>query len=275
MRNSSRRPRAFSFVFFALALITGLVAREPQAHAQVNAEALRSNLRKNPKFLWIEGALVGRAGNTQTTTFAGALFSGITSEPHLFFARLSADYGEARGTRNVSRWLAHARYNYRVNWLLALEALAQAQHDRFRRIGVRDLYGAGPRFAIVTREDFEIFSGTTYLLEHEVITADIPNAAAGTPPAVESNKIWNRSSTYAGLNVKIAPIVDASTVTYFQPRFDKPSDFRLLSDSFIAVTITKMLSARVSGSVWYDNDPPAGVKTYDVEVKNSLVLKFD
>jgi hypothetical protein len=258
----------------AVLLVFFLVLIPRSAEAQVNAEALRSNLRKNPKFLWIEGALVGRAGNTQTTTFSGALFSGLTSEPHLFFTRVSADYGEARGIRNISRWLAHARYNYRITWLLAFEALAQAQHDRFRRIGVRDLYGIGPRFNIITRDDLEVFAGTTYLLEHEVIT-DLPNAAVGTPGAVQSNELWNRSSSYAGLNVKIAPIVDASTVTYIQPRFDKPSDFRILSDSFIAVTITKMLSARVSGSVWYDNDPPLGVKTYDVEVKNSLVLKFD
>jgi hypothetical protein len=163
--------------------------------------------------------------------------------------------------------MAHARYNYRLTKLVSLEALAQVQHDRFRRITVRDLYGAGLRFNIVNEEELEVFAGTTYLIEHEVI-GDVP----GSP---RSNELWNRSSTYAGLNTKLAPLVDASSVTYFQPRFDRPSDFRLLSESFVAVTITKRLSARVSGTFWYDNDPPFGVRTYDAEIKNSLIVKLD
>ncbi len=76
------------------------------------------------------------------------------------------------------------------------------------------------------------------------------------------------------MNTRLSPLVDASSVTYFQPRFDKPSDFRILSETFCSFTITKLLSARVSGSVWIDSDPPAGVRTYDVEIKNSLVLKL-
>lgn len=253
------------------ALVTALLA-SPNARAQVNAEALRSVLRKNPRFLWVDGALVGRAGNTQTVMFSGSVFGGITSEPHLFFLRASADYGEARGVRNIARWLTHARYNYRLTWLLALEAFAQAQHDRFRRIGVRDLYGVGPRFHLLTREDVEIFAGTTYVLEHEIITASATGSLDG---AVESNELWNRSSNYVGFNAQLAPLLTASMTTYVQPRFDEPSDFRVLSEASIVVTITKMLAARVSGSLWYDSDPPSSVKTYDVEVKNSLMLKFD
>ncbi len=243
-----------------------VLATTSVARAQVNAEALRNTLKKNPTFLWLDGALVGRAGNTQTTTFSGSIFGGVTREPHLFFSKASADYGAASGETNVARWLAHARYNYRLSSLVALEALAQAQHDRFRRLTVRDLYGAGLRFVPYEDDDVEVFFGTTYILEHEVIGSSGPDQG--------SNDLWHRSSDYVGANWTVAPIVEASTVTYIQPRFDRPADFRILHESFVSVSITKRLSARVSGSLWFDSEPPVGVKTYDVEVKNSLVVKL-
>jgi len=249
------------------ALVLAAIFWTSASSAQVNAEALRSTLRRNPRFLWLEGALVGRAGNTQTMTFAGSIFGGITSEPHLFFTRVSADYGEARGATNVARWLAHARYNYRLTPGLAFEALLQVQHDRFRRIAVRDLYGAGIRYSFVNEEHVEAFAGTTYLLEHETIEA--------VPASPGSNDVWHRSSSYLGFNTRLAPLVDASGVSYVQPRWDRPSDFRVLSEAFVTVTITKRLSARVSGSVWFDHEPPAGVRRYDAEIKNSLVVKLE
>jgi hypothetical protein len=242
-----------------------LLASRP-ASAQVNAEALRSTLRQNPRFLWIEGSLVGRAGNTETMTFGASAFGGVTSAPHLFFSRLSADYGHARGESTVARWMAHARYNYALVGPVSLEALTQVQHDRFRRLAVRDLYGAGLRFDIVKETDLEIFAGTTYLFEHEVLES--------VPGSASYDNVWHRSSNYAGANLRVAPVVDFSSVTYAQPRFDRPLDFRILSETFVSFNITKLLAARVSASVWYDNRPPFGVRTYDVEVKNSLVVKL-
>src|SRR4051794_27469189 len=112
------------------------------ARSQVNAEALRSTLRSNPRFLWLQSALNGNAGNTNTITYSGAAFGGLTSVPHLAFARAAADFGAAKGETNIAKWVAHARYNYDVTENVALELLAQVQRDRFRRLSLRDLYGA-------------------------------------------------------------------------------------------------------------------------------------
>ncbi|MBN9161402.1 MAG: DUF481 domain-containing protein [Myxococcales bacterium] len=250
MRGLSLTSRSLARGLFAASLAIIVTTLSSTSSAQVNAEALRSTLKKNPTFLWLEGALVGRVGNTETMSFAGS----------------AADYGHARGETTVARWTAHARYNYRLRNPIAIEALAQVQHDRFRRLAVRDLYGAGLRFELEGADDLEVFAGTTYLFEHEVLES-IP----GSPTA---NDIWHRSSNYAGANLHVAPLVDVSTVTYLQPRFDRPLDFRVLSDSYVSFKITSILSARISASVWYDNRPPAGVRSYDVEIKNSLVVKL-
>jgi Protein of unknown function, DUF481 len=251
---------------FACGLVLGSLFLCSSSSAQMNAEALRSTLKKNPRFLWLESALVGRSGNTQTLSFTASAFGGLTSDPHLFFARTSADYGKADGETTVARWVAHARYNYSLSRFVALEALTQVQHDRFRRLEVRDLYGAGFRFTLVDAGDFEVVAGTTYLLEHEVLEA--------VPGSPSFNDVWHRSSNYAGVNVKLNPLVDLSSVTYVQPRFDRPLDFRVLSESYVSFAISKHLSARISGSLWYDSRPPFDVRTYDLEIKNSLVLKL-
>ena len=259
--------RKVARVFAAISVVAVIVLMTAApASAQVNAEALRSTLRTNPNFLWLEGALVGRTGNTNTMTFSASAFGGVTSDPHLFFSRISADYGEARGETTVARWMAHARYNYRLTSFVALETLAQVQHDRFRRLAVRDLYGAGFRFDFLRVDEVEVFAGTTYLFEHELLE---------TVPGSEGLKyFWHRSSNYAGVNMRVAPLVDLSSVTYAQPRFDRPLDFRLLSETLVSFAISKVLSARVSANVWYDSRPPFGVRTYDVEIKNSLVVKL-
>ena len=166
----------------------------------------------------------------------------------------------------VARWMAHARYNYRLTNLVALEALTQVQHDRFRRLAVRDLYGAGLRFELLREEEIEVFAGTTYIFEHEVIES--------VPGSPSYKDFWHRSSNYGGVNLRVGPLVDLSSVAYAQPRFDRPLDFRILSETLVSFNISKLLSARVSATIWYDNRPPFGVRTYDLEVKNSLVVKL-
>jgi len=266
MSDRSLSPRKLARGIAAAWVAAIIVLVAAPARAQVNAEALRSTLRTNPNFLWLEGALVGRTGNTETMTFSASAFGGLTSEPHLFFSRLSADYGLARGTTTVARWMAHARYNYRLTSFVALETLAQVQHDSFRRLAVRDLYGAGLRFDFLRVDEVELFAGTTYLFEHEVLES--------VPGSTGYKDFWHRSSNYVGVNMRVAPLVELSSVSYAQPRFDRPLDFRILSETLVSFAISKLLSARVSATVWYDNRPPFGVRTYDVEIKNSLVVKL-
>ena len=251
-------------------LVLAMLLAAPHANAQVNAEALRTTLKTNPKFLSLEGALVGHAGNTQTLTFSGSAFAGIHYGHNVFFVKAAADYGQAMDVTNVARWMTHARYNYEFSDRFALEAFAQVQHDRFRRIEVRDLYGIGVRYGLYTDKDNDIFVGTTYMLEHETISVLSDGSGLGG----EKN-VWNRNSTYFGLNAKLSPLVEGASTTYIQPRIDRPKDFRVLSESWLSVQITKVLSSKVSGSLWYDSEPPIGVKTFDLEVKNSLVVKLN
>lgn len=251
----------------ALVLIALMLLASPRwARAQVNAEALRSNLKKHPTFLWVDGSLVTRSGNVSGTIAGASLFAGTISAPHLLFGKMQGDYTEFSGVANVARYMAHVRYNYMLLPLLSLEALGQVQHDRFRRLLFRDVLGVGVRVPFFTTDTLELFTGTTYLLEGEIISAQDPY------PRVTDR--WHRSSTYAGINYAVSSMSSVSTVTYMQPRFDRPKDFRVLHESFASFAISKWFFARVGVTMRYDHEPPPGVRPTDLEVKNSLGLKF-
>ncbi len=89
------------------------------AQAQVNAEQLRVALRDNPNFLWLDGALVTRTGNSQGMTLSASAFGGVTRPPHLFFGKAASDYAtDIQNAPIVAKSLLHLRYNYETTPLL-------------------------------------------------------------------------------------------------------------------------------------------------------------
>jgi hypothetical protein len=253
-------------VALVVSFVVSMLSCGRTASAQVNAEALRSQTKKHPTFLWVSGSLVTRSGNVNGTIAGASIFAGTVQDPHLLFGKATGDYTEFSGDATIARYMAHVRYNYKLHPLLALEALVQGQHDRFRRLLFRNVLGAGVRVPFLTTDELELFSGTTYLLEGEVI-------AEAEPFPRESDR-WHRSSTYLGANYAITKASSVSTVTYMQPRFDRPHDFRVLHESLASFAITKMLVASVGFIMRYDHEPPGGVRPLDIEVKNTLGLKF-
>lgn len=248
------------------AVALGLVPSS--AAAQVNAEAIRSQLAKDTQLATVDASLVTRAGNTQGTTFGGGVLAAIVKRRHLAFGRAQADYANAQGETTVSRAFAHARYNYTLIEQLALEGFAQLQSDRFRRLAFREVLGAGPRWEIVRRNHFELFAATAYMLENEVLLASTG------PPDPRREDFYHRSSSYFGVNYVIDEKSQITAVTYLQPRFDRPKDFRVLHESALILGVTKLLAVKLGMTFRYDSEPPIAVEPMDIEIKNSLQLRF-
>lgn len=236
------------------------------AHAQINAEAIRSQLTRNTKMAAIESSLVTRAGNTQGVVFSGGIMGALVYYRHLAFGRTQADYVSSEGNATVSRGYGHLRYNYRIDRPLAIEVFGQLQSDKFRRLTLRQVAGVGPRWEIIDRDSIEVFVATAYMFENEVLS-EIPEDR-------RRDELHHRWSSYAGINLVMDERLQLTTVTYMQPRFDKPRDFRLLHETSLIFGINKLLSAKLSASIRYDHEPPVLVKPIDAEIKNSLVLQF-
>jgi len=238
------------------------------AAAQVNAEAIRSQLSRDTQLATLDASLVTRAGNTQNTTFGGGILGAIIKRRHLAFARAQADYATAQSETTVSRAFAHVRYNYTLIDELAVEAYGQLQSDRFRRLAFREVAGFGPRWEIVHKNDIEIFAATSYMLENEVLLE------SEDPPDQRREDFYHRSSNYVGFNYSIDDKSQLTAVTYIQPRFDRPKDYRVLHESAAVLGITKLLAVKLGITFRYDSEPPVGVRSLDLEVKNSLQLRF-
>src|SRR5690606_40406865 len=70
------------------------------------------------------------------------------------------------------------------------------------------------------------------------------------------------------------PNVELSETVYFQPRFDRFSDYFLLSIFGAKFSVTSTLSTGIDLIFRRENVVPAGVKQDDVQLMNSISLTF-
>lgn len=236
------------------------------AHAQVNVEALRSQLKEATFGARVAGSLSGYAGNTQGVILGSAGLVGARWERHTGFVALSGDYARLNQVVSVAKWFGHARHNYRLTEALWWEVFGQLESDRFRRVASRRLLGTGPRFQLFDSEAFEVFYGVAYLLEH----SDLASRQAGSAGEGTAHRFGN----YVAMTLRAHPRIVVTSVSYFQPRFDAPVDAKLLNVTQVAFEIAGRLRSRIDATLRYDSVGPADVNRADLELRNSLELAF-
>ena len=96
--------------------------------------------------------------------------------------------------------------------------------------------------------------------------------APGAPD--DPAEINHRLSSYVSLVWALDDRISVNAVSYFQPRWDRPRDYRFLLDGGFTVTITRRLSAKLVLGLRRDNEPPTGVLRTDAELKNALSLQL-
>jgi hypothetical protein len=246
------------------------LATARRAHAQVNTENLRKRVKVVGYTLLVEGSLTGDTGNTTGLTAGGGIGGGLAYAPHLAFAYARADYSRYSDVTSVAKSFAHARYNYEFAPWAWGEVFAQAQSDQFQRLKIRNLAGLGPRFRVlhlVTPEELDVFYGTAYMFERDVISV--------APGATDANvQTWNRWSNYVTVQWQLDERVILASTIYVQPALDDWSNVRVLDETLFTFKVTKLLAASIAGTVRYDSAPPTEVKRTDTEVKSSLSLTF-
>jgi hypothetical protein len=234
--------------------------------AQVNVEPLRQQVARSGFGVRARASLASYAGNTQGVILGSSALVGVGRGRHHGYAVLSGDYTDLNSVVSVAKWFAHARYNYELYDWLWWEQYAQIESDRFRRVVLRELVGTGPRFGLFRSEQLELFYGASYMLEHIDLNSDDPSARGqGT---------FHRLSNYASITVRVHERILLSSVTYAQPRFDRPSDITVLSVNAAEFTVTRKLASRVDATMRYDSVVPSDVRPADLELKSSLELVF-
>jgi hypothetical protein len=131
----------------------------------------------------------------------------------------------------------------------------------------RELIGAGIRYKILRFANGDITLGTAYMFEKEKY--DLP--VDSIHPDEESVSRW---SNYVAFYLQINSMVNLGSVAYYQPVFDRFSDYRILNENSLTVALTQRISFSFNFRLRYDSDPPAIIKQMDTNTNIGIVLKF-
>lgn len=215
----------------------------------------------------VSGSLRWTTGNTEVTELigtAGVLW--IDGANRIYFAGRS-NYSLDDGEAFINQTFEHLRYRRRFQSWLSGESFVQHEYDEFRRLSLRALLGVGPRFDLPVPPELELAFGTAPMLEYERYT---------TGPESDSGEelLHVRWSNYVYASVALDKAISATHTTYLQPRFDDFSDYRLLSETSLAVQGNAWLGVKLSFVLAYDSRPPDEVEKRDTALTTALVFRI-
>jgi len=196
--------------------------------------------------------------------FGGSAYVQYRNGRHLALFLNNTSYKKVNDAAIINKGTNHLRYNYRLNNLITLEALLQAQYNSISKIDQRQLIGAGPRFKLAEKEKYKFFLGTIFIFEHEKINN----------PPVEYHDDF-RFSGYLSVRYFPTDNISIASTTFYQPILDKFYDYRIFSYNSISIKLIRKLSFKLTYTISYDTYPAEGIPKTQYDLLNGIVYVFD
>ncbi len=221
----------------------------------------------------LEGSVDWRTGNTHLFHTAGTLVGRWRDHDHLVFALVRGEYDESAGkdaplVTDVAKDFEHVRYRWHVLPWFATELFVQHESDRFRRLHLRALVGAGGRVRVAEcGNTWSIHVGAAYMAEYEQLSDD------GLPEAGE-RAADSRLSTYAVASYRLNENNTASETIYAQPRFTDPRDLRLLEEAALTSKLATRVAFRFALIIAHDSRPAPETAATDTSLQSALQVNF-
>ena len=250
-------------IFKPFILIITLVATAFAASAQIlNIEQERI---KTDTTGWEGSAKISfQFTKTDQVIWTGGAYMHIQykTKRSLYLSLTEYNLNKCSGSDFVNAGAQHFRYNYKFkDWFIG-EMFTQAQFNKVLKVKFRWLLGAGPRLKIFNTKPFIMHIAALYMFEHEQLYgSDVINRN-------------HRISSYISFTLKIHENLSLINMSYFQPKINKFSDFRILSQSDLKISITKHFSFLLSYLYSYDAFPAIGVPKETHYLGNSLAFYF-
>ena len=165
----------------------------------------------------------------------------------------------------VNRGTQHLRYNRKLTERVKWEAFAQAQYDAISEIDFRGLFGTGPRFKLSSNDNYRFYLGTLVMYEYEKASNVI------------SNRIQKdvRGSAYLSFSLYPTESLSVISTSYYQPRLDAFSDYRLSSNTSLLFKIFKDLAFKTNFNFFHDAAPvSSSIPKTQYELTNGLLYSF-
>jgi len=208
------------------------------------------------------------SGNTDEFGVTAALAlerEGIDWEHRL---RFTADYRRQNGTTSREQFMARYEPRYQINERLFVYGLAQYERDRRQGYSSRYSLSGGIGYKLIDGENMELSvkAGPAYRVTQFVDGTDSSRLAALFGADFE----WNISDS-----LKLTQDANSTVETGGEALLIVDS----ANTSFTATTgleagLTDALSARLSWTIEYDSNPPAGAVSTDTLSRFTLVYGF-
>lgn len=179
---------------------------------------------------------------------------------------LLGNYSFLRGAdkKLLNKLFTHFRYDRKITRFFRMEGFTQLQFNKITKIDTRFLIGAGPRFKIPTRDKWKTYVGILFMYEYEKELTD---------PIIYHHVV--RNSSYLSFTFTPNDIVKLVSTTFYQPKIDEFSDFRILNQESIEFSISKKLSATMNWSYLYDARPVAGIPNSNYTFSTGIKYEFN
>lgn len=165
----------------------------------------------------------------------------------------------------INKGFQHLRYNYsfaneRITW----EVFGQNQYNSIRLLKHRVLGGTGPRFKIAGNDSssFSLHIGLLSMFEYELLTDD----------STDSHEI--KGDFYLTTNYAFNETFSIGHTTYYQPHYSKWSDFRIASETLLAIKINKFFAINFIYHILYDAIPPEDIPEVYSNFRTALKISF-
>ncbi|MEZ4874235.1 MAG: DUF481 domain-containing protein [Flavobacteriaceae bacterium] len=184
-------------------------------------------------------------------------------EKHLVLFKNDVSFEKIEGENFDNSLVSHFRYNYRFHERIAWEAFLQGQYNKINLINFRGLLGTGPRFKLTNSEKYKCYLGTLAMFEYEEVDD-------GTP--YQRNF---RGSTYFSFSLYPSDRVSLVSTTYYQPKLDAFSDYRISSETALLVTLFTNFGLQINYLFTYDAFPAIGIPKSQYKFNTGFTYSFD
>jgi len=225
------------------------------------------NLRLNPRKEGFSGNIdlsVNYVMNTVQLLQIGDRFRIVYSKQRHYYLLLT-DHSLVQ-TKDVSIMnlgFVHFRYNYSLqdSGRVIAEGFQQAQFNKVQKINLRLLLGGGFRFRIIDQKNYQLNSGTGFMLEYEELI-----------DYGFSNDIL--SNNYLSFDGQFNEYIGLNSITYFQPKLIDFGNYRMSNETQLRFKIGKHLTYRIVYSLTHDSRDIEGVRKTNYTFRNALSFVF-
>lgn len=243
----------FAFLFTSYSLFAQLVNIESR---RIQSDSIRKAGNANVSFAYQKNN-----GKPLTQLKTSAVFQFKTkSLKDIFLLLGSYDFSKTRNQQLSNAAFGHVRYNRVLNRTIKYELYTQLQANQLLNLRSRYIAGTGLRFKFVRGNLFKTYLGISSFYEYE--------------ESIETTRVYRndfRMSNYLVLSLKLPKDKgELTSTTYYQPLYDRFSDYRLSNQTLLAINFTKNFAFTSSFTYTFDQNPPIGISTETISITNGI-----